>query len=365
MEIFVPPKEPSPFQRALRTRGAARIAAEIGVSVSAVRRWANRADPPEGYRGDIRRMFGEVPPPEDRFYTKPEVAAQCLARFREALADMGEEEKKYTFIEPSGGAGAFYDLLPPGRRIGMDLDPKAPGADRLLTGDYLRYVPEEGSYLVVGNPPFGVRGHLALRFINHSAAFARAIGFVCPQMFVSSGKGSPSRRIDERLRLHSHFPLAENSFTLPSGKDANIAAVFAVWRKSAAPREAALRSPELPGIAVYSISMGGTPETTRNAALTERCDVYLPSTCFPSQMRAYEKFGDLPGRRGYGAVAHLERRKALRALRETDWAAAAHRSTNGALNLRRSSILAALRDAGLGGGAAELPFAPNSRNGNG
>ena len=35
-------------------------------------------------------------------------------------------------------------------------------------------------YVVIGNPPFGLRGQLALKFINHSYDFADYVCFILP-----------------------------------------------------------------------------------------------------------------------------------------------------------------------------------------
>ena len=124
----------------------------------------------------------------DQFYTKKEIAAACWKHFTEVLARLqsaptgtgksaltgtgestptgtgksattgtsestptGKEESATTgigestttgtsestttgvavealfFIEPSAGTGAFYNLLPPQRRLGMDIEPKCEG----------------------------------------------------------------------------------------------------------------------------------------------------------------------------------------------------------------------------------------------
>ena len=49
----------------------------------------------------------------------------------------------------------------------MDIEPKIENID---TQDYLSWLPsdKQKKYIVFGNPPFGLRGQLALKFINHS-----------------------------------------------------------------------------------------------------------------------------------------------------------------------------------------------------
>ncbi len=73
----------------------------------------------------------------------------------------------YTFIEPSVGNGSFYNFLPDDKKIGIDIDANIK-FDNVIVSDYLDFTPKNGKYIVIGNPPFGLRGNLALRFINHS-----------------------------------------------------------------------------------------------------------------------------------------------------------------------------------------------------
>lgn len=283
----------------------------------------------------------------DQFYTKPSAARWCTERFAEAAETAGLDLGRHWFVEPSAGAGAFYDLMPRGRRIGMDSDPP-PGGPRLMRADYLKWSPPPGDYVVLGNPPFGLRGHLALRFINHSAAFAAASGFVLPQMFASDGKGAAGKRVDKRYRRTFSAPMPPRSFTAPDGGERDINAIFQVWiRTGEREREGeGERKTCDPYITVYSLSDGGTPSSTRNKKMLRRCDVYLPSTCF-SGMRAYRDFEELPHRRGYGAVALRERERVIALLMSADWERIAFRSTNGALNLRAGMIRQVVIDGGL------------------
>ena len=58
----------------------------------------------------------------DQFNTSPEVAQYCWQSFQEILSKDKVVFKNYKFVEPSAGTGAFYDLLPVNRRIGIDVE---------------------------------------------------------------------------------------------------------------------------------------------------------------------------------------------------------------------------------------------------
>ena len=193
-------------------------------------------------------------------------------------------------------------------------------------------------YIVIGNPPFGLRGNLALRFINHSNKFADIVAFILPPLFDSNGKGVPMKRVNGYFLVHSE-KLPPNSFHYPNGNSVNIATIFQIWSKIENMRPLKIREKSCKSFArVYSLSDGGTPSSTRNKVMLDKCDVYLPSTCFKG-MKSYKSFEELPNRRGYGIVFYKEKDKLQNLFfNEIEWEKVAFFSTNGALNLRTDLI---------------------------
>ena len=99
---------------------------------------------------------------------------------------------EYTFIESSAGDGSFTKLLPE-NTISLDIEPRH---EKIIKQDYLKWEPQiTGKYITIGNPPFGLRGNLALRFINHSVRFSDHLCFLLPPLFESDGRGSPMKRV--------------------------------------------------------------------------------------------------------------------------------------------------------------------------
>lgn len=128
----------------------------------------------------------------DQFYTKPEVAEQCL-KVLNSLIDVDSHD---VHLEPSAGKGAFFLRLDPRKRFGVDIDPQCSGVVQM---DFLRYCPELGrKYLVVGNPPFGRVSSIAIRFFNKCAEFADCIAFILPRTF---------KRVSVQNKLNEHFEL--------------------------------------------------------------------------------------------------------------------------------------------------------------
>ena len=113
----------------------------------------------------------------DQFYTQPHIAKRCWDVLNSTV-----DTSLARFIEPSAGTGVFYDLLPEGS-IGIDIDPQH---DNLIEADFLGWGPDRddpSNTVIVGNPPFGSRGRMAVRFFNHAAVIAETVAFIVPVIF--------------------------------------------------------------------------------------------------------------------------------------------------------------------------------------
>ena len=155
----------------------------------------------------------------DEYFTKPEIAKMLFEKTKKIIAKY-ENLHKYTWLEPSVGDGCFYSLLPE-NRIGIDIN--ASKFD-ILQGDYLQFELPKKPLIVIGNPPFGHRGVLALEFIRHSQN-ADFVCFILPMFFQSLGKGSVRYRIKDFHLLYEES-LPHNSFYLENGKEKDVKCCF-------------------------------------------------------------------------------------------------------------------------------------------
>lgn len=72
--------------------------------------------------------------------------------------------------------------------------------------------------------------------------------------------------------------------------------------------------------------------------MLDKCDVYLPSTCFAG-MKIYNSFAELSNKRGYGVVFLKHKTELIDAfVNNIDWKEVAFLSTNSAINLRTDLI---------------------------
>lgn len=161
----------------------------------------------------------------DQFYTNDDVSEKCL--------DILQKYINYNdydcVLEPSAGTGSFYKKLPIEKRIGLDVEPKCKGIEKINYFDY-NYIYGK-SYLVVGNPPFGKKSSLAVMFFNKSAEFADCIAFIIPRTF---------KRASIQNQLNLNFTLIYNE-DLPLNPccfspKMNAKCCFQIWKKYNIPR---------------------------------------------------------------------------------------------------------------------------------
>jgi len=194
-------------------------------------------------------------------------------------------------------------------------------------------------YIVFGNPPFGLRGHMALKFINHSGNFAEYVCFILPQLFESDGKGVPRKRVKGMNLIFSKK--IESNFYEPDKNEVKINTIFQIWSRDHKNSEYDIKKYGDEKMKIYSMSDGGTVSSTRNKNMIGKCDIYLPSTCFGNEnMKCYDNFEDLPGKKGYGILFKEsdEKNELLNKMLNIVWNDVAFMSTNSAYNLRSSQI---------------------------
>ena len=325
------------LEEALERYGSKNVAERLNLAPGTVKRWVELGNVPGQYFFDLLKMIDRPidyanfsPKDKDQFFTPPDLVRTCWSAFRLVVPD---DMEQYQFIEPSAGDGSFLKVLPPGT-IAFDIEPRHEAVTRQ---DFLTWTAPPGRYIVFGNPPFGLRGHLALAFLNHAAEFADYVCFILPQLFESDGKGSPRKRVRGLNLIHSE-PVSA-MFHTPDEKKIKINGVFQIWARHRSDARYAIRDLTDPNVKVYSLSDGGTVATTRNKGMIGACDVYLPSTCFGRDaMRVYDSFEELPGRKGYGIVFQNNKAAFIARARAIDWASVSFLSTNSALNLRTSII---------------------------
>ena len=166
---------------------------------------------------------------KDQYFTKRSVA-QGYIEITNKLFPF----KDYDLIlEPSAGEGAFLDYLPKGKSLGVDIDPQRKD---VVEQDFFEYSTNKKT-LTIGNPPFGIRNKLSVRFFNHAANFSDTIAFIIPNPWKMY---SIHKRLDNRFKLVYEEQLQPFSFQ-KQGKSpgkrhlednsTNVNCVFQIWTK--------------------------------------------------------------------------------------------------------------------------------------
>lgn len=282
---------------------------------------------------------------EDAYYTRRDVASQCMRQFLDVCRKQRIDLSGFTFIEPSAGEGCFYDLFPGGApKIGIDI---APRQDSFVEADFLRWYPADpdGSFAVVGNPPFGHRGALALAFVNRSLLFADLVAFILPMSFYSNGKGSNMKRVAGATLLHS-APLRKNAFyDADGGQDVEVNTVFQVWRKGA--HKSVFRDFDVSEYAdIYTCC--SVPSRFCGLGKGRVYDCFIASSFYGDKIGVVDSFEEVKYRSGYGIVIKKDRARVLGALKATDWTRHSSAATNSCRHIRMFHIREALGTVGYG-----------------
>ena len=109
----------------------------------------------------------------DKYYTPPDLAQYCVEKTKEIIGTDNITE----YIEPSAGAGVFLNYLDK-PYLAYDIEPED---DRITKADWLSVNLEyKKGRCVIGNPPFGSRNTLSVRFYKKSVKLSDYIAFILP-----------------------------------------------------------------------------------------------------------------------------------------------------------------------------------------
>ena len=275
----------------------------------------------------------------DQFFTLPSVAADCYASLLEWMRADGAKDSAYTFVEPSAGTGAFFDLLPREQRIGLDI---MPFRQEYEIADFLTWAPQGERFAVIGNPPFGYRAWLALAFMNHAATFADYVGFILPMAFQSDGKGSPKPRVTGMRLVHSeHLPA--NSFVDGEGRPKKINALWQVWQRGVN------NAGNIPTCAswVDLFTVDNRVERLCGQTKMHEADYFLQRTFFDEPPSLVLSFEDVRYVCGYGIIIKRDREKVTKILRDADWIQYSNLAAHNCRHISMYHIRKVLTDAGL------------------
>jgi len=277
----------------------------------------------------------------DQFFTRPEIADSCWKSFCKYISNDTPLER-YKFIEPSAGLGAFYDLLPPNERIGIDVVRFRPD---YIQNDFLSWQPKDNrhKYACIGNPPFGYRAWLALAFLNHAALFSDYVGFIMPMAFQSEGKSNPKDRVKGLHLVHSSL-LPADSFVDETGKTLKVNALWQIWARGEAEHKIETKTCD-EYIDLFTVDL--RKERLCGQARFNEADFFLQRTFYTDPPDLVKSFDQVRYVCGYGLVIKRDKNKIIKILRNVDWRKYSNLTSHNCRHISMGHIRKALIDAGV------------------
>ena len=286
----------------------------------------------------------------DQYFTKKELAENLFAKTKKIISKFEKNIYEFMWLEPSVGEGCFFDLLPENQRIGIDIEPLRNDIEK---SDYLQYKLPEKKLIVIGNPPFGHRGVMALNFINHSQN-ADYVCFILPMFFESKGKGSVKYRVRGFNLIHSER-LPKNSFYIPmTQKTVDVKCVFQIWSKNHRLENEEFSwynnkkcEPFSDFVKVVTVSLAKKRECGKRYIFDEKADFYISST-FHDKISIVYNFEEVKYKSGVAIIYTTEnqdiKHKIKNLLENTDWKKYASLATNSCYHIGKSNIFQVLQD---------------------
>lgn len=109
----------------------------------------------------------------DKYYTSPKLAKYCVEKVREVIGDDNITE----YIEPSAGSGVFINYLDK-PYLAYDIEPDS---DKVIKQDWLNIsLDYKKGRCIIGNPPFGSKNTLSVKFYKKSVDICDYIAFILP-----------------------------------------------------------------------------------------------------------------------------------------------------------------------------------------
>jgi hypothetical protein len=287
----------------------------------------------------------------DQYFTKVDVAKELYEKTKKIISKYEDNLNDFTWLEPSAGNGTFYNLLPKDKRLGVDINPLLP---EITKSDYLQFqLPNDKRIIVIGNPPFGHRGVIALDFINHSKD-AEYVCFILPMFYESKGKGSIKYRVKGFNLVHSER-LKHNSFYNPNtNKNVDVKCVFQIWSKNHKLEKNEFswynnngKEPFSEILKVYTVSLAKNRECGKRWIFNEKADFYISST-FHNQTTIFDTFDKVKYKSGIAVVFTTNneelKNKLINIFKNTEWSNYGSLATNSCYHLGKSNIFQVVQD---------------------
>lgn len=285
----------------------------------------------------------------DEYFTKTEIATYLFEKTKEIIAQY-ENLDIYTWLEPSVGDGCFYNILPK-NKIGIDI---LPTKLNTIEKNFLDFNLPSKPLIVIGNPPFGHRGVLALEFIKHCEG-ADFVCFILPMFFQSLGKGSIRYRVHHFNLLYEET-LPKNSFYLSNGKEKDVKCCFQIWSKKYKNKKQEFnwyqqkekKEPFEDILKVVTVSLAKNRECGKEWIFNKKANFYLSSTFF-KENAVVKDFYQVKYKSGIAIIynENAPKKQLDELFLNANWIKYSSLATNGCRHIGKSHIFQLLAESGF------------------
>jgi hypothetical protein len=282
--------------------------------------------------------------PADSYFTTKETAEKCLSILMRYLQINNINVNEFTFIEPGAGSGNFYDILPHNDKIGIDLINRRKD---IINSDFLTWYPKEDDkkYISIGNPPFGVRGAIALAFVNRCFLFSEYVAFILPMSFHSNGKGSNMKRVVGGHLVVSEILEGEKYYSPDNNKEIKVNTLFQIWKKGEG--EGLFKNYDVSEyVDIYTVC--SSPDRLCGLDKIGQYDFYVSSSFFGNELSTVYDFSHVKYGSGYGVIIKKNKEEILKKLKKIEWNNYSSLATNSCKHVRIHNIEECLYDLGYG-----------------
>lgn len=149
----------------------------------------------------------------DKYYTSPDLAKYCVEKTKEIIG----EDNITEYIEPSAGSGVFLDYLNK-PYLAYDIEPES---NKVTKQDWLSLeLDYKQGRCIIGNPPFGNRNNLAIKFYKKAIKVADYVAFILS-----------ASQLDNNAQLYEFDLIYSEDLGIRSYSDRDLHCCFNIYKR--------------------------------------------------------------------------------------------------------------------------------------
>ena len=174
----------------------------------------------------------------DKYYTSPELAKYCVEKTKEIIG----EDNITEYIEPSAGSGVFLNYLDK-PYLAYDIEPEN---NKVKKQDWLSLeLDYKQGRCIIGNPPFGNRNTLSVKFFKKSISISDYVSFILP-----------ISQLNNNQQMYEFDLIYSEDLGLQHYSDRDLHCCFNIYRRPVDGKLNSKPNYKLKDISIYEIRQG-------------------------------------------------------------------------------------------------------------